>query len=137
MGSVVIAYVSQSVKVFLKTSLRIFRKVCMNERYHKCRKVTEPNFWKKFLIWDNPRLVSKITFFRLFFGTTLRIFFIFCMIAEDNEVHHLSQIAIFRKFIDKFSPKGFSRKQKILHKKNLKFFDISSKTTNCSIWTQN
>ena len=29
----------------------------------------------------------------------LMIFFIFYMIVEDIEVHHLSQIAIFRKFI--------------------------------------
>ena len=37
--------------VFSETYLRIFLIFCMKLRDYKGIKVTEPNFWKKFLIW--------------------------------------------------------------------------------------
>ena len=37
--------------VFSETALRIFMIFCMKLGDYKGRKVTEPNFWKNFLIW--------------------------------------------------------------------------------------
>ena len=37
--------------VFSETSLRIFLIFCMKLGYYKGRKVTEPDYWKKILIW--------------------------------------------------------------------------------------
>ena len=37
--------------VFSETALRIFLIICMKLRHYKGRKFTEPDFWKKFLIW--------------------------------------------------------------------------------------
>ena len=37
--------------VFSETALRIFLIFCIKLRDYKDRKVTEPDFWKKYLIW--------------------------------------------------------------------------------------
>ena len=57
------------------------------------RKLTKPDFWKKFLI------PLKNGIFGLFSKMALTIFIIFHMIVEGNGAHHLRQIAIFWKFV--------------------------------------
>ena len=66
--------------VFLETALRIFLTFCMKLGDYKGRKVTEPDFSKKFLIWRysqkglqiNPKLDTSIFFSKMaatiFFG---------------------------------------------------------------------
>ena len=47
--------------VFSETALSIFLIFCMKLGDYKCRKVTEPDFWKKFLIWRNSRKGLQIS----------------------------------------------------------------------------
>ena len=47
--------------VFSKTALRVFLIFCMKLGDYKGRKVTERNFWKKFLIWRYSRKGLQIT----------------------------------------------------------------------------
>ena len=66
---------------------------------HKISKLTRRFFWKKFLIsdyrgWSVDNDVSEV-----FAKAPLKIILIFCMIMEGNEMHYLSKIAIFRKFM--------------------------------------
>ena len=47
--------------VFSETALRIFLIFCMKLGDYKGRKVTEPDFWKKFLIWRYSRKSLQIS----------------------------------------------------------------------------
>ena len=47
--------------VFSETALRIFLIFCMKLGDYKGRKVTEPDFWKKFLIWRYSRKRLQIS----------------------------------------------------------------------------
>ena len=47
--------------VFSKTALRVFLIFCMKLGDYKGRKVSEPDFWKKFLIWRYSRKGIQIT----------------------------------------------------------------------------
>ena len=47
--------------VFSETALRIFLIFCMKLGDYKGRKVTEPDFWKKFLIWRYSRKGLQIS----------------------------------------------------------------------------
>ena len=47
--------------VFSETALRIFLIFCMKLSDYKCRKVIEPDFWKKFLIWRYSRKGLQIS----------------------------------------------------------------------------
>ena len=65
--------------VFSETALRIFLIFCMKLGDYKGRKVTEPDFWKKFLIWRYSRkglqISPKPDTLIFFSKTVLRIFF--------------------------------------------------------------
>ena len=47
--------------VFSETALRIFLIFCMKLGDYKGRKVTEPDFWKKFLIWRYSQKTLQIS----------------------------------------------------------------------------
>ena len=47
--------------VFSEMALRIFLIFCMKLRDYKSRKMTEPDFWKKFLIWRYSRKGLQIS----------------------------------------------------------------------------
>ena len=61
----------------------------------KGRKVKEPDFWKKFLIWRYLQKVSKLAFVgwlvgwlvgnALFSKTALRVVLVFCLKLGDNK----------------------------------------------------
>ena len=72
----------------------------MNIRYHEYRKMPRAAFLKKILDHDIivEELCQRIMFFRLFSKTIPTFFFVFCTVLEDNDVHFLSQIAVFRRF---------------------------------------
>ena len=67
--------------VFSETALRIFLIFCMKLGDYKGRKVTEPDFWKKFLIWRYSRKslqISPKSYTSIFFSkTALTIFLVF------------------------------------------------------------
>ena len=85
--------------VFSETALWIFLIFCMKLGDYKGRKGTEPDFWKKFLIWRYSRkglqispksviigwLVGWLVGNAVFSETALRIFLIFCMKLGDYE----------------------------------------------------
>ena len=48
-------------EIFSETTLRIFLIFCMKLGDYKDRKVTEPDFWKKFLIWGYSRKGLQIS----------------------------------------------------------------------------
>ena len=64
--------------VFSKTALRIFLIFCMKLGDYKSRKVTEPDFWKKFLIWRYSRKrlhISPKSDSLIFFSKTAQTIF--------------------------------------------------------------
>ena len=67
--------------VFSETALRIFLIFCMKLGDYKGRKVTEPDFWKKFLIWRYSRKglqISPKSDTLIFFSkTAVTIFLVF------------------------------------------------------------
>ena len=67
--------------VFYETALRIFLIFCMKLGDYKGRKVTEPDFWKKLLIWRYSRKglqISPKSDTLIFFSkTALTIFLVF------------------------------------------------------------
>ena len=67
--------------VFPETALKIFLIFCMKLGDYKGRKVTEPDFWKKFLIWRYSRKglqISPKSDTLIFFSkTALTIFLVF------------------------------------------------------------
>ena len=90
--------------VFSETALRIFLIFCMKLRDYKVRKVTAPDFWKKFLIWRYSRKglqISPKSDTSIFFSkTTLTIFSVFGlklvlnMIFNLNETYFSEKLAI-------------------------------------------
>ena len=67
--------------VFSETALRIFLIFCMKLGDYKGRKVTEPDFWKKFLIWRYSRkgfqIWPEIRHFDIFLKNGSNNFFLF------------------------------------------------------------
>ena len=92
--------------VFSETALRIFLIFYMKLGDYKGRKVTEPDFWKKFLIWRYSRKglqISPKSDTLIFFSkTALTIFLVFGlklvlnMTFNLNETYFSEKIAIWR-----------------------------------------
>ena len=92
--------------IFSETALRIFLTFCMKLGDYKGRKVTEPDFWKKFLIWRYSRKglqISPKSDTLIFFSkTALTIFLVFGlklvlnMTFNLNETYFLEKFAILR-----------------------------------------
>ena len=105
--------------VFSETALRVFLIFCMKFRDYKGGKVTEPDFWKKFVIWRYSRKGLQISprWDNFIFGwlvcnavfseTALRICLIFCMNIRDYKVRKVTEPDIWKKFlIWRYSRKG-------------------------------
>ena len=99
--------------VFSETALKIFLIFCMKLGDYKGRKVTEPDFWKKFLIWRYSRkglqISPKSDTFIFFSKTALMIFLVFGlklvlnMTLNLNETYFSEQFAISRYLTSKLS----------------------------------
>ena len=81
--------------VFSETALKIFLIFCMKLGDYKGRKVTEPDFWKKFLIWRYSRKglqISPKSDTLIFFSkTALTIFLVFGLKLVLNMTFNLSE----------------------------------------------
>ena len=81
--------------VFSETALRIFLIFWMKLGDYKCRKVTEPDLWKKFLIWrySQKRLqISPKSHTLIFFSkTALTIFLFFGLKLVLNMTFNLNE----------------------------------------------
>ena len=81
--------------VFSETALRIFLIFCMKLGDYKGRKVTEPDFWKKFLIWRYSRKglqISPKSDTLIFFSkTALTIFLVFGLKLVLNMTFNLNE----------------------------------------------
>ena len=81
--------------VFSETALRIFLIFCMKLGDYKGRKVTEPDFWKKFLIWRYSRkglqISPKSDTFIFFSKTALMIFLVFGVKLVLNMTFNLNE----------------------------------------------
>ena len=98
--------------VFSETGLKIFLIFCIKLGDYKGRKVTKPDFWKKFLIWRysrkrlriSPKLDTLICGWLVgnsdFSETALRIFLIFCMKLVDYKSRKFTEPDIWKKNID-------------------------------------
>ena len=88
--------------VFLKTALRVFLIFCMKLGDYKGRKVTEPNFWKKFLIWRYSRKGLQITpksdTLIFFSKTALTVFLVFGLKLVLNMTFNLHETFSSEKF---------------------------------------
>ena len=88
--------------VFSETALRIFLIFCMKLGDYKCRKVTEPDFWKKFLIWRYLRKglqISPKSDTLIFFSkTALTIFLVFGLKLVLNMTFNLNETYFSEKF---------------------------------------
>ena len=88
--------------VFSETALRIFLIFCMKLRDYKGRKVTEPDFWKKFLIWRYSRKgfqISPKSDTLIFFSKTAQtIFFYFGLKLVLNITFNLNETYFSEKF---------------------------------------
>ena len=86
--------------VFSETARRIFLIFCMKLGDYKGRKVTEPDFWKKFLIWRYSRKglqISPKSDTLIFFSkTALTIFLVFGLKLVLNMTFNLNE-PIFQK----------------------------------------
>ena len=101
--------------VFSETALRIFLIFCMKLGDYKGRKVTEPDFWKKFLIWRYSRkrlqIIPKSDTLIFFSKTLPTIFLIFGlklvlnMTFNLNETYFSEKFAIWRYLTAKSSKK--------------------------------
>ena len=99
--------------VFSETALRIFLIFCMKLGDYKGRKVTEPDFWKKFLIWRYSRKglqISPKSDTLIFFSkTAVTIFLVFRlklvlnMTFNLNETYFSEKLAIWRYLSSKSS----------------------------------
>ena len=75
--------------ILSETDLRILLILCMKLGDYKGRKVTQPDFWKKYWFGDICEKVSKLALVgwlvdcAVFSETALRIFLIFCMQLGD------------------------------------------------------
>ena len=97
--------------VFSETAVRIFLIFCIKLGDYKGRKVTEPDFWKKFLIWRylQKRLQISPKSDTLIFGwlvgnavfseTALRIFLIFCIKLGDYKGRKVTEPDFWKKFL--------------------------------------
>ena len=107
--------------VFSEMTVRIFLIFCMKFGKYKSRKVTEPNFWKKFLTWRyswkgiqiNPRSDTLI-FFSKTAGTICLVFglrLVLNMIFNLNETYFSEKFSIWRyltpKLLKNFPNWGF------------------------------
>ena len=88
--------------VFLKTALRVFLIFCMKLGDYKGRKFTEPNFWKKFLIWRYSRKGLQITpksdTLIFFSKTALTVFLVFGLKLVLNMTFNLHETFFSEKF---------------------------------------
>ena len=89
--------------VFSETALRIFLIFCMKLGDYKGRKVTEPDFWKKFLIWRYSRkglqISPKSDTFIFFSKTALTIFLVFGLKLVLNMTFSLNETCFSEKFV--------------------------------------
>ena len=98
--------------VFSETAQRIFLIFCINLGDYKSRKVTKPDFWKKFFISIFLRKGLQISIGWLVGGVifsemALRIFLIFCMKLGDNKGRKVTELDFWKKFwIWRFLEKG-------------------------------
>ena len=80
--------------VFSETAVRIFLIFCMNLGDYKGRKVTEPDFWKKFLIWRYSRkglqISPKSDTLTFFSKAALTIFLVFGLKLVLNMTFNLN-----------------------------------------------
>ena len=88
--------------VFSETALSIFLIFCMKLGDYKGRKVTEPDFWKKFLIWRYSRKglqISPKSDTLIFFSkTALTIFLVFGLKLVLNMAFNLNETNFSEKF---------------------------------------
>ena len=88
--------------VFSKTALRVFLIFCMKLGDYKGRKVTEPDFWKKFLIWRYSRKGLQITpksdTLIFFSKTALTVFLVFGLKLVLNMTFNLHETYFSEKF---------------------------------------
>ena len=96
---------------------RIFLIFCMKLWFYKGRKVTESDFWKKFLIWRYSRKrlqISPKLYTLIFFSkTALTIFLVFGLklvlnlTFNLNETYFSEKVAVWRYLTSKSSKCGF------------------------------
>ena len=88
--------------VFSKTALRVFLIFCMKLGDYKGRKVSEPDFWKKFLIWRYSRKGIQITpkseTLIFFSKTALAVFLVFGLKLVLNMTFNLHETYFSEKF---------------------------------------
>ena len=88
--------------VFSKTALRAFLIFCMKLGDYKGRKVSEPDFWKKFLIWRYSRKGIQITpkseTLIFFSKTALAVFLVFGLKLVLNMTFNLHETYFSEKF---------------------------------------
>ena len=99
--------------VFSETALRIFLIFCVKLGDYKGRKVTEPNFWKKFLIWRYSQKSLQISpksdaliFFSKTAPTIILVFgpkLVLNMTFNLNETYFSEKFAILRYLASKSS----------------------------------
>ena len=88
--------------VFSETARRIFLIFCMKLGDYKGRKVTEPDFWKKFLIWRyswkglqiSPKSGTLIFFSKM----ALTVFWVFGLKLVLNMTFNLNETCFSEKF---------------------------------------
>ena len=88
--------------VFSETALRILLIFCMKLGNYKGRKVTEPDFWKKILVWRYSRKgfqISPKSYTLIFFlKTVLTIFLVFRLKLVLNMTFNLNETYFSEKF---------------------------------------
>ena len=89
--------------VFSETALRIFLIFCMKLGDYKGRKVTEPDFWKKILIWRYSReglQISPKSGTLIFFSKTgLTTFLVFGLKLVLNMTFNLNETFFSERFV--------------------------------------
>ena len=95
-------------KVFSETAVRIFLTFCLKLRDYKGRNITDPDFWKKLLIWRYSWkglqisvgcLVGRLVGNAVFSETALRIFLIFCMKLGGYKFRKVTEQDFWKKFL--------------------------------------
>ena len=104
--------------IFSETALRIFLTFCMKLGDYKGRKVTEPDFWKKFLIWRYSRKglqISPKSDTLIFFSkTAVTIFLVFRLKLVLNMTFNLNETSFSEKFsIWRYLTSKSSKKKKL------------------------
>ena len=89
--------------VFSQTAVRIFLIFCMKLGDYKGKKDTEPDFWKKFLIWRYSRKGLQISLKSdtlIFFSkTAMTIFLVFGLKLVLNMTFNLNETYFSEKFV--------------------------------------